>query len=104
MRKGLLAQWHGRIVGRGAAAAALLAVPVAVASVIGFNGGLGGVTGGFFSALDGPDAQATGGVSAPGGGLGDALASLIAPPGDGPGPDGSGDENGPDAPDGGPGP
>ena len=85
MHKGLLAQWQGRIVGRGAATAALLAVPVAVAGVIGFNGGLGGVTGGFFSALDGPDAEATGKVSSPGGGLGGALTALIAGPGDGAG-------------------
>jgi len=68
MGKGLLAQWRGRLVGRGVAAAALLAVPVMVAGVIGFNGGLTGVTGGFFSALDGPEPEAVGAVAAPGGG------------------------------------
>ena len=46
MSKGLLAHWRRGIVGRGAAAAALLAIPVAVAGVIGFSGGFGSVTGG----------------------------------------------------------
>jgi len=85
MGNGLLAQWRGRIVGRGAVAAALLAVPIAVAGVIGFNGGLGGVAGGFFAALGGPEPEAAG-AAAPGGGLDGALATLVGPPG-GPGDD-----------------
>ena len=66
MSNDLLAQWHRRLAGRGAAATALLIVPIAMAAVIGFNGGLGGVTGGFFSALDGPEPQAAGATTPPG--------------------------------------
>jgi len=102
MRKGLLAQWRGRIVGRGVAAAALLSLPVAVAAVIGFSEGLGGVVRGF-DALDGPEPAAAGATAGPDDGLDTALVALVGDedpgPGDrdgGSGPDGTD----PDAPDG----
>lgn len=44
MGKGLLAWWRGRVVARGVAAAALLALPVAAAALIGFGGTIGGLT------------------------------------------------------------
>ena len=95
MRKGLLAQWRGRIVGRGMAAAALLAVPVAVAAVIGFSDGLGGVVRGF-DAIDGPEPAAAGAEAGPGGGLDAALVALVGDDDGGPGGGGGGDA--PDAP------
>ena len=102
MRKGLLAQWRGRIVGRGTAAAALLAIPVAVAAAIGFSEGLGGVVRGF-DAIDGPEPAAAGAEAGPGGGLDAALVALV---GDDDGGSGGGDggptPNAPGAP-GGPG-
>jgi hypothetical protein len=111
MGNGLLAQWRSRIVGRGTATAALLAVPVVVAGIIGSNGGLGGAAGGFFAALDGPDQPAAGAVTPGGAGLDAALAALVGPPdapgpGDeprGPGPEGPGTP-GSDPPGGAPGP
>ena len=78
MRKGLLAQWSRKIVGRGVAAAMLLAVPVGVAAVIGFSDGLGGVARGF-DALDGPEPQAVP-PSASGRALDRALVSLAGGP------------------------
>jgi hypothetical protein len=62
MGKGLLAWWRRRIVARGVAGAVLLAVPVAVAALIGFGTSLSGVAGGLSSVTSGPDASA---VSAP---------------------------------------
>jgi hypothetical protein len=56
MRKGLLAWWRGRIVARGLAGAALLAVPVGVAAMIGFGTSLSGVVGGLSAVASGPDA------------------------------------------------
>jgi hypothetical protein len=56
MGKGLLAWWRRRIVARGLAGAALFAVPVAVAALIGFGAGFSGVTGGLSSFTNGPDA------------------------------------------------
>src|SRR3954454_10938200 len=56
MGKGLLAWWRRRIVARGLAGAALFAVPVAVAALIGFGTGFSGVTGGLSSFTNGPDA------------------------------------------------
>ena len=90
MRNGMLAQWQGRIAGRGMAAAALLTIPVLMAGVIGFNGGLDGVTGGFFSALDGPEPQASESIAAPGAGAPAAGAPGGAGGGAGGGDDGGG--------------
>jgi hypothetical protein len=56
MGKGLLAWWRRRIVARGLAGAALFAVPVAVAALIGFGTGFSGVAGGLSSVTNGPDA------------------------------------------------
>lgn len=56
MSKGLLAWWHRRIVSRGLAGAALFAVPVAVAALIGFGTSLSGVAGGLTAFTSGPDA------------------------------------------------
>ena len=56
MGKGLLAWWRRRIVARGLAGAALFAVPVAVAALIGFGTGFSGVAGGLSSITNGPDA------------------------------------------------
>lgn len=58
MRKGLLAEWRRGIVARGLAAAALLAVPVAVAATIGFGTSLGGLSEGLGSLASGPDEAA----------------------------------------------
>jgi hypothetical protein len=52
----LLAWWRRRIVARGLAGAALFAVPVAVAALIGFGTGFSGVAGGLSSVTNGPDA------------------------------------------------
>src|SRR5688572_12559843 len=61
MSKGLLAEWRRSVVGRGLTAAALLAVPVAVAAAIGFQGSLSGLTQGLDSLATEPqDAQAGG--------------------------------------------
>ena len=56
MGKGLLAWWRRRIVSRGLAGAALFAVPVAVAALIGFGTGLSSVAGGLTAVTSGPDA------------------------------------------------
>jgi hypothetical protein len=56
MGKGLLAWWRRRIVSRGLAGAALFAVPVAVAALIGFGTSLSGVAGGLTAFTSGPDA------------------------------------------------
>src|SRR3954447_24912474 len=56
MGKGLLAWWRRRIVARGLAGAALFAVPVAVAALIGFGTGFSGVAGGLSSVTSGPEA------------------------------------------------
>jgi hypothetical protein len=56
MRKGLLAWWRRRIVARGLAGAALFAVPVAVAALIGFGTSISGVAGGLSAVTSGPDA------------------------------------------------
>ena len=56
MGKGLLAWWRRRIVARGLAGAALFAVPVVVAALIGFGSGFAGVAGGLSSVTNGPDA------------------------------------------------
>jgi hypothetical protein len=56
MGKGLLAWWRRRIVARGLAGAALLAVPVAVAALIGFGTSISGVAGGLSAVTSGPDA------------------------------------------------
>ncbi len=56
MGKGLLAWWRRRIVARGLAGAALFAVPVAVAALIGFGTGFSGVAGGLSSVTNGPEA------------------------------------------------
>lgn len=56
MSTGLLAWWHRRTASCGLAGAALCAVPVAVAVVIGFGGSLSGVTSGLAALTSGPDA------------------------------------------------
>ena len=65
MGKGLLAWWRRRIVARGLAGAALFAVPVAVAALIGFGGGFAGVAGGLTSVTNGPDAVPASAQTAP---------------------------------------
>lgn len=55
MGNGLLAQWRRGIVARGISAAALLAVPVMVAAVIGFSTGLSSLAGGLGALASGPD-------------------------------------------------
>jgi hypothetical protein len=65
MGKGLLAWWRRRIVARGLAGAALFAVPVAVAALIGFGGGFAGVAGGLSSDTNGPDAVPASAQTAP---------------------------------------
>jgi hypothetical protein len=78
MGKGLLAWWRRRIVARGLAGAALVAVPVAVAAFIGFGTSLSGVAGGLSAVTNGPDAipasQATGTT------LNSAVVALAARP------------------------
>ena len=54
MGKGLLAWWRRRILARGVAGAALLAIPVAVAAAIGFGTSLSGVAGGLSAVTSGP--------------------------------------------------
>jgi hypothetical protein len=56
MGNGLLAWWRRRIVARGLAGAALFAVPVAVAALIGFGTSISGVAGGLSAVTNGPDA------------------------------------------------
>jgi hypothetical protein len=65
MGKGLLAWWRRRIVARGLAGAALFAVPVAVAALIGFGTGFSGVAGGLSSVTSGPDAVPTAAQTGP---------------------------------------
>jgi hypothetical protein len=76
MRKGLLAWWRRRIVARGLAGAALFAVPVVVAALIGFGTSLSGVAGGLSAVTTGPDA-APASQSAPSG-LNNAVVALAA--------------------------
>ena len=54
MGKGLLAQWRRGIFARGLAGAAMLAVPVAVAAMIGFGTSLSGVSEGLGALASGP--------------------------------------------------
>lgn len=56
MGKGLLAQWRRGIFARGLAGAAMLAVPVAVAAMIGFGTSLSGVSKGLSALASGPPA------------------------------------------------
>ena len=56
MGEGLLAWWRRRILARGLAGVALLAVPIVVAALIGFGTSLSGVVGGLSSLTSGPDA------------------------------------------------
>ena len=56
MGKGLLAQWRRGIFARGLAGAAMLAVPVAVAAMIGFGTSLSGVSEGLGALASGPPA------------------------------------------------
>jgi hypothetical protein len=65
MGKGLLAWWRRRIVARGLAGAALFAVPVAVAALIGFGTGFSGVAGGLSSVTNGPEAVPTAAQTGP---------------------------------------
>ena len=55
MGNGLLAWWHRRTASSGMAGAALCAVPVAVAVLIGFGASLSGVAGGLATLTRGPD-------------------------------------------------
>src|ERR671919_1491693 len=59
MGKGLLAQWRRGIAARGLLGAALFAVPVAVAALIGFGTSLSGVAGGLSSFAEGPETTTT---------------------------------------------
>src|SRR5918995_4627138 len=59
MGKGLLAQWRRGIAARGLLGAALFAVPVAVAALIGFGTSLSGVAGGLSSFAEGPSTTTT---------------------------------------------
>jgi len=65
MRKGLLAQWRRGIVARGLAATALLAVPVAVAAMIGFGTSLSGLTDGLDALASGPGPSQAADAEAP---------------------------------------
>ena len=112
MGKGLLAQWRRGIFARGLAGAAMLAVPVAVAAMIGFGTSLSGVSEGLGALASGPPAtQPTaaqdrgrapidGAISAvatsTGGGDRSAGAPAPAPPGGDDGGTGTGGE--PEAP------
>ena len=59
MGNGLLAQWRRRVVARGLVGAVLLAIPVAVAAVIGFGSSLSGVAGGLSAIAEGPSTTTT---------------------------------------------
>jgi hypothetical protein len=113
--KGLLAQWRRGIFARGLAGAAMLAVPVAVAAMIGFGTSLSGVSEGLGALASGPPAtQPTadrdrgrapidGAISAVatstgGGGERSAAAPAPAPPRGGGDDGGSGTGGGPEAP------
>lgn len=98
MGNGLVAEWQRGLVGRGVAAAILLALPVGVAAVIGFSSSATGLSEGLGSLVSGPDqipAQPARGDS-----LDTAIASVGAPAtsaapdttgaGTGAGPDGAG--------------
>jgi hypothetical protein len=65
MGKGLLAWWRRRMVSRGLAGAALFAVPVAVAALIGFGTSLSEVAGGLTAVTSGPDAVPAAAQAAP---------------------------------------
>ena len=65
MSKGILAQWRRGIVTRGLTAAALLAVPVAVAATIGFGTSLSGLTDGLDALASGPDGTEAANAEAP---------------------------------------
>jgi len=77
MGKGLLAWWRHRIVARGLAGAALFAVPVAVAALIGFGTGFSGVAGGLSSVTNGPDAVPAASQTSPSG-LNKAVVALAS--------------------------
>jgi hypothetical protein len=99
MSKGLLAHWRRGILGRGLTGALLLAVPVAVAAVIGFSGGFGSVTGGLDELTTGPDAALT--AAPPADDLDAAVVAVADGTTGGPGPgggDGPGDGGGDGAP------
>lgn len=55
MGNGLLAEWRRSIVARGLAAALLLAMPIAVASAVGFSASPSGLTDGLDSLASGPE-------------------------------------------------
>ncbi len=85
MRKGILAQWRRGILARGVAGACMLAIPVAVASAIGFGNGFSGITGGLSSIANGPPTppDATTTATSPSR-LDDAVVALAGPgPADG---------------------
>src|SRR3954454_14046884 len=77
MGKGLLAWWRRRIVARGLAGAALFAVPVIVAALIGFGTGFSGVTGGLSSVTSGPEAVPAASQTVPNG-LNKAVVALAS--------------------------
>ena len=56
MGNGLLAWWHRRTASSGMAGAAICAVPLAVAVLIGFGASLSGVAGGLATLTNGPEA------------------------------------------------
>src|SRR4051794_41826596 len=92
MGKGLLAWWRRRIVARGLAGAALFAVPVAVAALIGFGTGFSGAIGGLSSVTNGPEVAP---ASAPAGPskLNRAVALASKRTASGSGPSSSGDKS-----------
>ena len=64
MGNGLLAWWRRRIASRGLVGAALCAVPIAVAALIGFETGLSGIASGL-AAIGGPDTIPTSAQTGP---------------------------------------
>lgn len=77
MGEGLLAWWRRRILARGLAGVALLAVPIVVAALIGFGTSLSGVVGGLSSLTSGPDAVPPSARTAPRG-LNHAVVALAS--------------------------
>ena len=76
MGNGMLAQWRRGMVARGLATATLLAVPVAVAAAIGFEGSLGGLYDGLDAVVSGPETS----QSQPAATTSDATPAALAGP------------------------
>ena len=65
MGNGLLSWWRRKMAARGLVGAALFAVPVGVAALIGFGTSLSGVVGGLSAVASGPDAVPAAARTAP---------------------------------------